>query len=238
MIFRWRNLKFELSESTVKLHVSWNKWNETIVEREMLKIIIDSLGKRERILRVNCRSWTSAEGIVPFASFAYLVQQTTTITRNPNNARLIRVILAVYINNTGPVYGGDNSQCVRWEKWFEENIKQAFRYICYSPLERLWDIRVDISSWLLDNWIQTKFSIDENESKRLVEIIYREIKFQSDRKSRLTFLSLSLSPPPFFLFKFFLLVAEQNFTDNKRTITKCANFHESSFFFLSLSLIG
>lgn len=133
-------------------------------------------------------------------SICYLVQQTTTITRNPNNARLIRVILAVYINNIGPVYGGDNSQCVRWEKWFEENIKQAFRYICYSPLERLWDIRVDISSWLLDNWIQTKFSIDENESKRLVEIIYREIRFQSDRKSRLTFLSLSLSFPPSLLF--------------------------------------
>lgn len=147
------------------------------------------------------------------------MQQTTTITRNPNNARLIRVILAVYINNIDPVHGGDNSQCVRWGRWFEEkNIKQASRYICYSPLERSRDIGVDISRWLLDNWIQTKFSI---ESKRLVEIIYREIRFQSDRRS------LSLS----FLSKFFLLVTEQNFTDNKRTITKCANFLESFFFF-------
>lgn len=43
--------------------------------------------------------------------------------------------------------------------------------------------------------------------------------------NRIDVLSLS------FLSKFFLLVTEQNFTDNKRTITKCANFLESFFFF-------
>lgn len=47
--------------------------------------------------------------------------------------------------------------------------------------------------------------------------------------NRIDVLSLS------FLSKFFLLVTEQNFTDNKRTITKCANFLESSFFFFFIS---
>lgn len=71
--------------------------------------------------------------------------------QSSNNPRLIRIILAAYINNRGPVHDGDNLQCIRWRRWFEEeNIKQAFRYICYSSLERPRDIGVDISSWLLD----------------------------------------------------------------------------------------
>lgn len=47
--------KTRIIEIHSELHESWNKWNETI-EREVLKIIIDPLGKEDRILRVNkCR---------------------------------------------------------------------------------------------------------------------------------------------------------------------------------------
>ena len=48
--------KTRIIEIHSELHESWNKWNETIVEREVLKIIINPLGKGDRILRVNkCR---------------------------------------------------------------------------------------------------------------------------------------------------------------------------------------